>query len=81
MMTVQMKMMGEEKMSKAVSTKLTLKDYELCREVARVYYINGSINTPSVSELTRFALIRVFEEYRILMKPPRGAVHPRLSKR
>lgn len=75
-----MKMMGDKKLSKAVSTKLTFEDYELCRKIARVYYINGSITMPSVSELTRFALMRVFEEYRIRMKLPRGAVHPRFSK-
>jgi hypothetical protein len=75
-----MKMMGDKKLSKAVSTKLTMKDYELCRKIARVYYIDGSINSPSVSEFTRFALMRVFEEYRIGMKLPRGAVRPRFSK-
>jgi len=59
-----MKMIGDKKLSKAVSTKLTIKDYELCRKIARLYYINENINTPSVSELTRFALMRVFEEFR-----------------
>jgi hypothetical protein len=75
-----MKMIGDKKLSKAVSTKLTIKDYELCRKIARLYYINENINTPSVSELTRFALMRVFEEFRGGVKPPRGAVHPRFSK-
>jgi hypothetical protein len=75
-----MKRIGDKKLSKAVSTKLTIKDYELCRKIARLYYINESINTPSVSELTRFALMRVFEAYRVGVKPPRGAVHPRFSK-
>ena len=75
-----MKMIGDKKLSKAVSTKLTIKDYELCRKIARLYYINENINTPSVSELTRFALMRVFEEFRGWVKPPRGAVHPRFSK-
>ena len=71
-----MKMMGDKKLSKAVSTKLTIKDYELCLKIARVYYINGSISTPSVSELTRFALMRVFEEFRVGVKSPRGSSTP-----
>lgn len=29
-----MKMMGDKKLSKAVSTKLTFTDYELCRKIA-----------------------------------------------
>jgi hypothetical protein len=73
-----MKRMGDKKLSKAVSTKLTSKDYELCRKIARDYYISGNIDTPSVSELTRFALLRVFEAYRIRMRPPRDAQHPRI---
>jgi hypothetical protein len=75
-----MKRMGDKKLSKAVSTKLTSKDFELCLKIARDHYINGIIGTPSVSELTRFALLRIIEAYRIRVKPPRGAQHPRFPR-
>ena len=58
-----MKRAGDKKLSKAVSTKLTAEDYELCQKIARDYYIDGKIKTPSVSELTRFALAKIFDTY------------------
>jgi hypothetical protein len=59
-----MKGAGDKKMSKTVSTKLTAEDYELCQKIARQYYIDRKIKTPSVSELTRFALAEIFDVYR-----------------
>ena len=56
-----MKRAGDKKMSKTVSTKLTAEDYELCQKIARQYYIDGKIKTPSVSDLTRFALAKIFD--------------------
>ena len=58
-----MKGAGDKKLSKAVSTKLTAEDYDLCQKIAREYYISGKIKTPSVSELTRFALAKIFNIY------------------
>lgn len=58
-----MKMVGDKKLSKTVSTKLTAESYELCQKIARDYYIDGKIKTPSISELTRFALERIFNKY------------------
>lgn len=58
-----MKSVEDKKLAKAVSTKLTAENYELCRKIAREYYISGKIKTPSVSELTRFALAKIFDTY------------------
>jgi hypothetical protein len=60
-----MKRVGEKKLSKVVSTKLTDKDYELCQRIAREYYIKGNIlRTPAVSELARLALELIFSTRR-----------------
>jgi hypothetical protein len=74
-----MKKAGSKKLSKSVSTKLTSENYELCQKIAREYYISGNIKTPSVSELTRFALAKIFDTYhpRIGIKPPQP---PQLSR-
>jgi hypothetical protein len=66
-----MKRAGDKKLSKAVSTKLTAENYELCQKIARDYYISGNIKTPSVSELTRFALAKIFDTYR-----PHAGIRP-----
>jgi hypothetical protein len=58
-----MKRAGDKKLSKAVSIKLTAENYELCQKTARDYYISGKIKNPSVSELTRFALAKIFSAY------------------
>jgi hypothetical protein len=72
-----MKRAGDKKLSKAVSTKLTAEDYELCQKIARDYYISEKIKTPSVSELTRFALDKIFDTYRshTVIRVP-GPPHP-----
>src|SRR6476661_7318135 len=61
-----MKRAGDDKrLSKVVSTKVTDKDYELCRRIARDYYIKGNIiRTPSVPELARLALELIFSTRR-----------------
>jgi hypothetical protein len=59
-----MKRAGDKKLSKVVSTKLTIEDYELCQMIARDYYIKGIIRTPSISELTRLALELIFSTRR-----------------
>ena len=59
-----MKRAGDKKLSKVASTKLTIKDYELCQKIARDYYFKGKIRMPSVSELTRFALMKIFDTER-----------------
>jgi hypothetical protein len=46
-----MKRAGEEKLSKVASTKLTIKDYELCQKIARDYYFKEITKMPSISEL------------------------------
>jgi hypothetical protein len=71
-----MKRAGDKKLSKAVSTKLTAEDYELCKKIARDYYINGNIKTPSVSELTRFVLAKIFDTYRSRT----GVRHPQIPQ-
>jgi hypothetical protein len=71
-----MKMMESKKMSKVVSTKLTAEDYDLCRKIAREYYINEKIKSPSVSELTRLVLYRLLDTYR-RKNIPSDAQHPR----
>jgi hypothetical protein len=69
-----MKKAGDKKMSKTVSTKLTAEDYELCQKIARDYYISGKIKTPSFSELTRFALAKIFDTYpsRTVIRAPQA---------
>jgi hypothetical protein len=69
-----MKRAGDKKMSKTVSTKLTAEDYELCQKIARQYYIDGKIKTPSVSDLTRFALAKIFDTYhsRSMIRAPQA---------
>jgi hypothetical protein len=59
-----MKREGNKKLSKAVSTKLTAENYELCQKIAREYYISRTIKTPTVSELIRYALAKIFDKYR-----------------
>jgi hypothetical protein len=59
-----MKRAGDEKLSKVASTKLTIKDYELCQKIAKNLYFKGKIRMPSVSELTRFALMKIFDTER-----------------
>lgn len=71
-----MKMMESKKLSKVVSTKLTAEDYDLCRKIAREYYINEKIKSPSVSELTRLVLYRMLDTYRRKYIPS-DAQHPR----
>jgi hypothetical protein len=71
-----MKMMESKKLSKVVSTKLTAEDYDLCRKIAREYYINEKIKSPSVSELTRLVLYRMLDTYR-RKDIPWDAQHPR----
>ncbi len=76
-----MKKMESKKLSKVVSTKLTAEDYDLCRKIAREYYIKEKIKSPSVSELTRLVLYRVLDRHR--MSIPSDAQHPptiRLSR-
>jgi hypothetical protein len=65
-----MRRAGNKKMSKTVSTKLTAEDYELCQKIARQYYIDRKIKTPSVSELTRFALAKIFDTVIRAPEPP-----------
>jgi hypothetical protein len=76
-----MKRAGNKKLSKSVSTKLTSENYELCQKIAREYYISGNIKTPSVSELTRFALAKIFNTYRSRtgIKPPQPPQPARLK--
>ncbi|HZD36311.1 MAG TPA: hypothetical protein VE130_14005 [Nitrososphaeraceae archaeon] len=73
-------MPGSKKLSKIVSTKLTEEDYEVCLKMARDYYIEGRIKSPSVSAITRFALSIAFQRYRLGIKPPGDARHPRLPR-
>jgi predicted HTH domain antitoxin len=42
-----------EKLSKVVSAKVTLKEYNLCKEIAAKLYESGEIGRNSVSELVR----------------------------
>ena len=76
-----MKRAGDKKLSKAVSTKLTAENYELCQKIARDYYISGNIKTPSISELTRFALAKIFDIYRSRtgIRPPQPPQLTRLK--
>ncbi|MPZ05216.1 MAG: hypothetical protein GEU26_02175 [Nitrososphaeraceae archaeon] len=76
-----MKRMESKKLSKVVSTKLTSEDYDLCRKIAREYYINEKIKSPSVSELTRLVLYRVLDTYRHRKNIPSDAQPPRSSFR
>jgi hypothetical protein len=72
-----MKRMESKKLSKVVSTKLTAEDYDLCRKIAREYYINEKIKSPSVSELTRLVLYRMLDPYRHHKYVPWDAQRPR----
>lgn len=76
-----MQKLGNKKLSKAVSTKLTDEDYELCRRLARDYYINGKIKYPSVSELIRLHLLRILAPYRSHTNIPWDSSHPKPSHR
>jgi hypothetical protein len=68
--------LGNKKLSKAVSTKLTAEDYELCRQIAREFYIQKKIESPSVSELTRLALSKILDRHRSHPGIPSDASHP-----
>jgi hypothetical protein len=74
-----MQKLGDKKLSRSVSTKLTVDDYELCRRIARDYYIKGKIKSPSVSELARLILTRLLDAHRDPMGP-RDANHPKLYR-
>ena len=56
-----MQKLGNKKLSKAVSTKLTDEDYELCRRLARDYYINGKIKIPVCFRTYKVALVENIE--------------------
>ena len=73
-----MQKLGNRKLSKAVSTKLTAEDYELCRRIAREYYIQRKIKSPSVSELMRLALSRILDRHRSHPGVPLDAYHPKI---
>jgi hypothetical protein len=74
---------GGKKLSRVVSTKLTTEDYDRCRAIARLCYINGTLKNPSVSELTRLALVSMLEKYRSpdLLRPRRQPFHPNFNRR
>lgn len=71
-----MQKLGKKRLSRAVSTKLTVDDYNLCRRIARDFYIKEKIKSPSVSELIRLVLSRSLDAYRAPMAP-RDASHPK----
>lgn len=71
-----MQRLGNKKLSKAVSTKLTAEDYKLCQKIARDYYIHGKIKSPSISELTRLVLSRLLDPHRSHMDIPLDAQRP-----
>lgn len=76
-----MKRIESKKLSKVVSTKLTAEDYDLCRKIAREYYIKEKIKSPSVSELTRLVLYKALDHHR--KNIPSDGQHPstfRLSR-
>ena len=64
-------------LEKKISTKVTAQDYDLCRKIAREYYIDEKIKSPSVSELTRLVLFKVLDAHRPPMNIPKDARHPR----
>ena len=74
-----MQKLENKKLSKAVSTKLTAEDYELCRRIAREYYIQMKIKSPSVSELMRLVLSRILDRYRSHPSPPLDGYHPKFT--
>ena len=74
-----MKKLGNKKLSKAVSTKLTAEDYELCLLIAREYYFQRKINSPSVSELIRLALSRILDKYRYRAGIPSEGYQPKFT--
>ena len=59
-----------------MSTKLTAEDYELCRQIAREYYIQKKIESPSVSELTRLVLSKILDRHRFNPGIPSDGSHP-----
>lgn len=69
--------MGGKKLFKVVSTKVTAEDYDLCRKIARQFYINERIQAPSVSELIRLVLYRELNRYRSHGHASSDARHPR----
>jgi hypothetical protein len=71
-----MQKIGKKRLSRAVSTKLTVDDYDICRRIARDFYIKEKIKSPSVSELIRFVLSKLLDAYRSPMGP-RDANHPK----
>jgi hypothetical protein len=72
--------LGNKKLSKAVSTKLTDEDYELCRRMAREYYISGKIEYPSVSELIRLLILRILDSYRSRTNAPNAPLDGQHTK-
>lgn len=72
-----MQRLGNKKLSKAVSTKVTAEDYKICQKKARDYYIHGKIKSPSISELIRLVLSRVLDPHRSHTGIPLDAQHPR----
>ena len=75
-----MRKLGNEKLSKAITTKLTAQDYDLCLRMARDYYIRRKINSPSVSELTREVLLGVLRRYRSYAGASSDSMHPMLHR-
>jgi len=55
---------SEEKLSKVVSAKVTLKEYNLCKEIAAELYESGEIGRNSVSELVRVFVEALLSECR-----------------
>jgi hypothetical protein len=53
-----------EKLSKVVSAKVTLDEYNLCKEIAAQLYENGKIERNSVSELVRVLVEPLLSECR-----------------
>jgi hypothetical protein len=75
-----MRKLGNEKLSKAITSKLTAQDYDLCLRMARDYYIRRKIKSPSVSELTREVLLGVLRRYRSYPDAPSDSIHPMLHR-
>ncbi|MGA7370001.1 MAG: hypothetical protein WBX01_12800 [Nitrososphaeraceae archaeon] len=75
-----MRKLGNEKLSKAITTKLTAQDYDLCLRMARDYYIRRKIKSPSVSELTREVLLGVLSRYRSYVGASSDSMHPVLHR-
>ena len=74
--------LGNKKLSKAVSTKLTDEDYELCRRLSLGSIIlTEKIKYPSVSELIRLLLLRILAPDRSHTNIPWDSSHPKPSFR